>query len=156
MKKYVCFFFAVICSIFLTACSGEEDAANLYKQEQPLELNIIIPESFSANHQETIMAVLIQDGKKVKGADYVHFEIWKQDGSVNYGMEEARDEENGTYSLRKSFDSEGLYFIKVHASNKGSIIMPQKQFIVGKLSESDISFLKKGAQIEDGSHENHH
>lgn len=156
MKKYTCFFFAVIFSLLLTACSDEKDVANLYKQEQPLELNIIIPELFTANHQETIKAVLTQDGEKVERADYVHFEIWKQDGSINYGMEEARAQEKGTYSLRKSFDSEGLYFIKVHASNNGSVIMPQKQFIVGKLSESDISFLKKGEQIEDGSHENHH
>ena len=156
VKKYVCFFFFVIFSLLLTACSGEKDAVNLYKQEKPLELSIIIPESFSANHQETIKAVLTQGGKKVEGTNYVHFEIWKQDGSVNYGMEESHDEGNGTYSLSKSFDSEGLYFIKVHASNNGSIIMPQKQFIVGKLSESDISFLKKGAQIQEGSHEHHH
>ena len=71
-------------------------------------------------------------------------------------MEEANNLGNGTYSISKDFDSEGLYFVKVHAGNKGSIIMPRKQFVVGELSESDLDFLRKGAQSEIEVHEHHH
>ena len=156
MKKNLCISFIFIFSLLLSACSLEQDVANLYKKEKPLESEIVIPESFSDNKQETIKVVLTQDGKKVEFADFVHFEIWKQDGSLNYNMEQAEEAGNGTYSLSKEFDSDGLYYIKVHASNDGSIIMPQKQFIVGKLSKSELEFLQKGLQKQNENHEHHH
>lgn len=156
MKKNICIFLIFIFILLLSACSLEKDAANQYKEETPLESEIIIPESFTANKQETIKVVLTQGGKRVRSADYVHFEIWKQDGSLKYSMEQAEAEGNGTYSLSKNFDSDGLYYIKVHASNDGSIIMPQKQFIVGKLSKSDLKILQKGMHKQEESHEHHH
>ncbi|MFE4143916.1 FixH family protein [Peribacillus sp. YIM B13472] len=156
MKKYICISLIFIFSLFLSACSLEKDVTNLYKEETPLEAEIIIPESFSVNTQETMKAVLTQGGQMVENADYVHFEIWKQDGSLKYSMEQAKEEGNGTYTLSKNFDSDGLYYIKVHASNDGSIIMPQKQFIVGKLSESELKFLQTGMQKQEESHGHHH
>jgi hypothetical protein len=96
-----------------------------------VESEIIIPKSFSDNKQETIKVFLTQAGKKVEDADFVHFEIWKQDGSLKNNMEEAEEKGSGVYSLNKNFDSDGLYYIKVHAGNDGSIIMPQKQYCRG-------------------------
>ncbi|RBW68824.1 FixH family protein [Bacillus taeanensis] len=142
-------------SILLSACSLKEDVSGLYKQETPIEAEIIIPEKFSEG-EETIKAVLTQSGKAVENAEFVHFEIWKQDGSVKYEMEQAEEEGDGTYSITKSFDSDGLYYVKVHARHNGSIIMPTKQFIIGELSSSELKFLQKGIQKEEGSHENHH
>ncbi len=156
MKKSISMFLIFVFSLSLSACSLKQDVAKLYKQETPLESEIIIPESISVNKLETIKVVLTQGDKKVEGADYVHFEIWKQDGSVKFNMEQAEEEGNGTYSLSKNLVSEGLYYIKVHASNDGSIIMPQKQFVVGELSESEIKFLRKGVPEQQESHEHHH
>ncbi|WP_078410600.1 FixH family protein [Priestia abyssalis] len=156
MKKYRWIFFIFTSSLLLSACSLKQDAANLYKQETPLESDIIIPASFSANQQETVKVLLTQGGKKVEDPDFVHFEIWKQDGSVKYPMEQAEEIGNGMYRLSKEFDREGLYYIKVHASSDGSIIMPQKQFIVGELSEKELKFLQEGLQIQEASHEHHH
>jgi hypothetical protein len=156
MKKnrYISFIF--VFSLLLSACSLKEDAADLYKKEKPLEADIMIPESFSDNGQETIQVVLTQDGKKVEGADFVHFEIWKQDGFLTYNMEQAEEAGNGTYMLSKELDSDGLYYIKVHASNDGSTIMPQKQFIVGELSKSELEFLQKDLPKQNENHEHHH
>ncbi|MDQ0243260.1 hypothetical protein J2S09_000796 [Bacillus fengqiuensis] len=156
MKKYSWIFFIFTSSLLLSSCSLKQDAANLYKQETPLESEIIIPTSFSANKQETVKVILTQGGKKVEDPDYVHFKIWKQDGSVKYPMEQAEEVGNGMYRLSKDFSSEGLYYIKVHASSDGSIIMPQKQFVVGKLSEKELEFLQKGLQKQEESHEHHH
>jgi YtkA-like len=156
VKKNIGISLIFIFSLLLSACSLEPDVANLYKKEKPLESEIIIPESFSENEQETIKVVLTQDGKKIEGADFVHFEIWKQDGSLNYSMEEAEDLGNGTYSISKEFDRDGLYYVKVHASNDDSIIMPQKQFIVGELSKSELEFLQKSLQKQNENHEHHH
>ncbi|KKI88654.1 hypothetical protein WQ54_31085 [Bacillus sp. SA1-12] len=156
MKNKIQPVFVLILSLFLSACSLKEDAADLYQKESPLEAEIIIPETFSNNNQENIKVVLTQDGKKVEGADYVHFEIWKQDGSLHYNMEQAKEVGNGKYALSKDFDSNGLYYIKVHASNNGSIIMPQKQFVVGGLTESELQYLKQDLPKNDAVHEHHH
>jgi hypothetical protein len=156
VRKSICISFILHVSLLLSACSLDQDVANLYKEETPLEVEIILPQSFSDNKQETIKATLSQDGKRITRADFVHFEIWKQDGSLIYGMEEAEEIGNGMYSITKEFDRNGLYYIKVHAGNNGSIIMPQKQFIVGELSESELKFLQKGLQKQSESHEHHH
>lgn len=156
LKKNISIFLIFTLSLLLSACSLKQDVASLYKQEAPLESQIIIPKSFSANKKETIKVILTQDDKRVKNPDYVHFEIWKQDGSVKYNMEPAENVGNGMYSLSKEFESDGLYYVKVHASSNGSIIMPQKQFIVGKLSKSELEFLQKGKQKQSGNHEHHH
>ncbi|MGM7722977.1 FixH family protein [Metabacillus sp. Hm71] len=152
----ICMYLFFMIGLMLSACSLKEDVALLYKQETPLESEIIIPTSFSDNEKEIIKVILTQEGKRVNDPDFVHFEIWKQDGSVHYSMEEAKELGNGTYSISKDFDSEGLYFVKVHASQNGSMIMPQKQFIVGELSKSELEYLQKGAQKQNAPHEHHH
>ncbi len=148
--------FILMFSLLLSACSLDEDVASLYRQEQPLQADILIPESFSENQQETIEVLLTQNGTNVTEPDFVHFEIWKQDGDVHYPMVEAELVGEGAYSITKSFEEDGLYFVKVHASSKGSIIIPQKQFIVGELSASDLEFLQKGAKVEQKVEDHHH
>ncbi|WP_254179063.1 FixH family protein [Cytobacillus oceanisediminis] len=153
VKKYV---FMILLLSFLSACSLNENAAELYKQETPLKLEIQTPDTFTAGEQETVKATLTQDGKPADHTDFVHFEIWKQDGTVYYGMEEADNEGGGVYSISKDFDKDGLYFVKVHAQQGGSLIMPQKQFIVGELSKSDVEFLQKGTGKQEAGQGHHH
>ncbi|QCR34122.1 FixH family protein [Lysinibacillus sp. SGAir0095] len=156
MKRMKYIFFVSVSCILLSACSLKEDVAELYKKESPMEAEIIIPDTFVNNEKEIIKAVLTQNGEKVEGADYVHFEIWKQDGTLHYYMEPAKEMGNGIYALSKDFDSNGLYYIKVHASKNGSIIMPQKQFVVGDLSKEELEYLQKDIPTNEGVHEHHH
>ncbi|PAD67524.1 hypothetical protein CHH83_18385 [Bacillus sp. 7586-K] len=155
-KKRCILLIVIISTLFLSACSLKQDVEKLYKEEAPLQAEIIIPNNFSANEQEMIKVILTQKGKRVEDADFVHFEIWKQDGSIKYSMEEAKELGNGIYSISKDFDHDGLYFVKVHAGHNGSIIMPKKQFVVGELSESELDSLQKGTQNENEGHEHHH
>ena len=53
-------------------------------------------------------------------------------------MTDAVEVGDGVYTVTKTFDNEGLYFIK-HSGNNGSIIIPQKPFAVGKLSEAELA-----------------
>ncbi len=153
MKKIL---FLIILGVLLGGCSLAENTEDLYKKERPLQAEIILPDSFAADEDVPIRAVLTQNGEKVAGADYVHFEIWKRDGSVHYPMEEADDEEEGVYQLTKKFEQDGVYIIKVHASSAGSLIMPQKQFVVGELTEAELEELMKEGEAPSGSHEGHH
>jgi hypothetical protein len=148
--------FLIVLGVLLGGCSLAENTEDLYEKEEPLEADIILPESFAAGEDVTIQAVLTQDGKKVPGADFVHFEIWKRDGTVHYPMEEAEDEGEGVYQLTRKFKADGVYTIKVHASSAGSLIMPQKRFVVGELTEAELEELMKEGEAPSGSHEGHH
>ncbi|WP_306009973.1 FixH family protein [Bacillus sp. MMSF_3328] len=148
--------FLIVMGVLLGGCSLDDNAEELYKIEQPLQAEIMLPDSFAAGEDVPIRAVLTQNGEKVAGADYVHFEIWKRDGSVHFPMEEAADEGEGVYQLTKKFEQDGVYIIKVHASSAGSLIMPQKQFVVGELTEAELEELMKEGEAPSGSHEGHH
>ncbi|WP_078546383.1 FixH family protein [Litchfieldia alkalitelluris] len=156
MNKNVVVLFFLFFTIFLSACSLEPDVAQKYKQEKPLVADIVIPETFSFTDSSTFKVVLHQDGAVVNGADFVHFEMWNHDGSVNYGMEEVVEVGDGIYQISKAIKSDGLYYIMVHAGNNGSIIMPRKQFVVGELSESELEFLQNGTQMKEQSNGDHH
>jgi hypothetical protein len=148
--------FLIVMGLLLGGCSLDENTEELYKIEQPLQVEVILPDSFAAGEDVPIRAVITQNGKKVADADYVHFEIWKRDGTVHYPMEEATDEGEGVYQLTKKFEQDGVYTIKVHASSAGSLIMPQKRFVVGELTEAELEELMKEGEAPSGGHEGHH
>ncbi|BDH60358.1 hypothetical protein MTP04_04880 [Lysinibacillus sp. PLM2] len=154
--KFIQSLLIILLTCILSACTADPNARQLYKQEIPLEAEIILPEPFETTNAATIKVNLTQDGEKVETPDYVHFEIWKRDGTVKYGMTEARNDGDGQFSLTKGFESEGLYYVQVHASNNGSIIMPTKQFIVGQLSEGDKQALQADAPVTGGHSGGHH
>lgn len=139
--------------ILLSACS--DASATFYKQESPLEIQMEIP-TIVKNQASTIQLTLMQDGKKVTNASFVHLEVIKQDGNMNYGMSEMTNEGNGIYSKEITLSNDGLYFINIHAENNQSIITPSQQVIVGQLTENDIVFLHKTTPSVETNHEGHH
>ncbi|MDT3762769.1 FixH family protein [Priestia filamentosa] len=155
-KRYMYIGFFFLFSLLLSACSTKPDAAKQYKMEHPLQAEIILPKSLSTNTETTFRVNLTQEGKKVENPDYVHFEIWKQDGSVKFPMEQAEKEKRGTYRLTKKLKQDGLYYVQVHASKGGDPIMPKKQFIVGELSKSELELLQDGAPKQENGHQHHH
>lgn len=116
----------------------------------------MLPNQLVANTPEKFSIGLRQKGKPVKAAEYVFFEISKGDGSVKPIEEKAKVEGNGTYSITKTFPQEGLYYLKVHASSDGSIIMPTKKFIVGKLSDDDRKKVSDQINKKEFHDEHHH
>nr|WP_106783071.1 FixH family protein [Lysinibacillus timonensis] len=155
-KKIQSIVIILFACLVLGACSADPNASQLYIQESPLEAEIILPEPFEPTEAATIQVNLTQNGVKVENPEYVHFEIWKRDGTANYGMTEAHNDGNGRFSLSHGFEREGLYYLQVHASYNGSIIMPTKQFIVGELSESDKQALLSDVPASGGHTGGHH
>lgn len=140
--------------ILLGACAPKEDAADLYKQEFPLEADVTLPDPYTS--KEPIKIVLTQDGEKVENANFVHVEVWKADGSFRQGMEEAENEGKGLYTFKTDLKEEGLYYVKVHAGSNGSTIMPTKPLAVGELSKADIEALNGNAPQQSGGSGHHH
>ena len=154
MKTMIKYFPILFVCMVLGACAPKEDAAELYHQESPLQADITMPNDFSGS--DPIKIELTQDKQKVEDADYVHVEIWKGDGSFHDGMEEAEDAGDGVYTFTKKLTEDGLYYIKVHAGNNGSTIMPTLPFAVGELSKADVEALNDQTPAESGDHSQHH
>lgn len=153
MKKI---FLIVIIGLLLGGCSLKEDAAELYLQEQPLHAEVVLPEIITSGEQVPIKVILTQEGKKVEEVDSVEFEIWKHDDATHATIEQPDKLEEGIYGINKTFDHDGLYYIKIHASKGGAIIMPQVQIVVGELSKSELEYLQKDVREKEESHDHHH
>ncbi len=106
--------------------------------------------------KQTFEATVWREAKPAQQVDYVHFEIWKADGTVRYSMEPAEEKKPGVYTIAKALPKSGLYYVKAHASSEGAMIMPTRQFIVGKLSAQDLKILQGGAKPAGGSSGHHH
>lgn len=153
MKKV---FLIAIIGLLLGGCSLKEDAAELYLQKQPLHAEVVLPEIITSEEQVPIKVILTQDGKKVEEVDSVEFEMWKHDDSLDTTIEHPDKLEEGIYGINKRFDRDGLYYIKIHASKGGAIIMPQFQVVVGELSKSELEFLQKDVREKEEGHHHHH
>lgn len=155
MKTYVQVLFVLLLGVLLAACSLREDAASLYKQEHVLQIDIILPDPVVLHESQSYQARLEQNGSMVGDAQDVSFTFWK------YGTPEqteeivARNEGNGIYSVEKALESDGLYFVKVHATANGSTVMPTKRFAVGELSPEEEASLQPEHQHHHG-HDAHH
>ncbi|WP_226669773.1 FixH family protein [Metabacillus litoralis] len=156
MKSKFFYLLPMLLLLLVSACSNQKDVVKLYPQESPINIDILLPETITVNENTNFKVQLNQAGKALENPDFVHFEIWNQEGTVYHSMEEAVEEGNGIYSLSKELEQEGLYFIKVHASSNGSIIIPQKQFVVGRLTEKNEEFLLKGSKPDVEGHDSHH
>ena len=148
----------IVTSSGLAGCAVTSDAAQQYAVSIPLSVKFEIPKVLKADQEKQYRfgATLWQDQQEVKRADYVHFEIWKADGTLRYSMEPADETKPGMYSIKKTLPKTGLYYIKVHASSNGAMIMPTRQFIVGELSANDLKILQGGAKPAGGSSGHHH
>lgn len=153
MKKV---FLIAIIGLFLGGCSLKEDVAELYLQEQPLHAEVVLPEIIKSEEQVPINVILTQDGKKVEEVDSVEFEMWKHDDALHATIEQPEKCEEGIYGINKTFDRDGLYYIKIHASKDGAIIMPQVQVVVGELSKSELEFLQNDVPEKEEGHDHHH
>lgn len=156
MKNKRLLLLCILCISILSACSLRDDAADLYRQENPLQVKIAMPESVDRNENFTVEAVLTESAASIEEANFVHFEIWKQDHSIHFPMEEATFIDKGRYEMEFQLEEDGLYYLEVHAGNNGSIVSPRQQFIVGELSEAELNALKEGSVKEQESSDSHH
>ncbi|MFC0525460.1 FixH family protein [Pontibacillus salicampi] len=147
--------FLFLC-LLLSACSLNENAVDLYEQQDPLIPDITLPATFSDNTEEEIKVTLTQNGSIIKEVDTVEIEIWKQDGTYHSGVKKAQLGSLGQYSVKAPFDKDGLYVVQIKASVEDKMIMPEQQIIVGELSKSDREYLQQQAPKPMQSHEGHH
>lgn len=132
MKRIFLLLVAVI--LVGTACTAKEDN-NTSSQEapQPIEVEILTPDTLEAGKEITIEAKVTQGKEAVEDADEVLFELWK-DGDENHDEIEGTHQGEGIYSIKQTFPEDGVYYVIAHVTARNMHNMPKKELIVGDVS----------------------
>jgi hypothetical protein len=131
MKKLLVTFIMAIGII--TGCSSD-DKAGQKETESPsldiIEVSIEAPETVNLNEEVLIQAHVTQGTDKVDDAQEVKFEI-SQAGIDKNEMLMAENNGNGTYSVKKTFEVNGIYTVTAHVTARSMHSMPSKDITVG-------------------------
>jgi uncharacterized lipoprotein NlpE involved in copper resistance len=132
MKKLLISLFLLIG--VLTGCSNQSKAEDTGSNEVPKMVEVTIktiPQQLIINKSTKIEALVTQGNDKVSDASEVKFELWKS-GQDKHEMFKAKNEGNGIYSISKTFQTSGKYFVTAHVTAREMHVMPNQQFTVNK------------------------
>ena len=90
-----------------------------------------VPQTITVNKATKIEAIVTQGNDKVSDAEEVKFEVWKS-GQDKHEMLEAKNDGKGIYSINKTFQSEGKYYVTVHVTARNMHVMPNQELNVQK------------------------
>jgi hypothetical protein len=154
VKKGLGFLSMIILLLLSTACSLHANVEDLYEQAKPLNADILLPENISLHQKQALKVRLTQEGKIVEDATSLQFEIWNKDHPEDRETVVAQYEGNGMYRSEKTFNEDGIYYVKADVKARNLHVMPTKLVIVGKVSEKELQSLHS-TQDHTGHH-NHH
>ncbi|HSP21563.1 MAG TPA: FixH family protein [Planococcus sp. (in: firmicutes)] len=132
--------------LMLAGCGMEEesvDNATAAEQEvQELEVEVLTEAKGEAG-EWTLEAYVSQGGEAVNDADEVKFEVFeagKKDESVKTDYTDVKD---GVYSVKHTFQEDGVYYFIPHVTARSLHTMPTQQVIVGKVTDEEIQRAEK-------------
>lgn len=130
-----------VLAFMLAGCGMEEesvDNASAAEQEvQELEVEVLT-EAEGETGEWMLEAYVSQGGEAVNDADEVKFEVFeagKKDTSVKTDYTDMKD---GVYSVKHTFQEDGVYYFISHVTARGLHTMPTQQVIVGKVTDEEI------------------
>ncbi|MRH41996.1 hypothetical protein GH741_04815 [Aquibacillus halophilus] len=152
MKQVI---YSVVLVFILIGCGqNNNDSSDGQNDIVPVAISVDLqaPETVEIHEVVTIEAVVTQGEEAVDDADEVVFEIWKEAAKESSETLESKHEGDGVYSLEKTFDEEGVYFVQSHVTAREMHTMPQAEIVVGNPEETE------EAQVDDAdtSEEEHH
>jgi Tfp pilus assembly protein PilP len=133
MKKMVLITLIAFIILSLSACAQQEE------EEIPQFLDVqltVTPEHAEKGEPVLFEAKVTYGEEQVTDADEVSFEIWRANDEKHEKVE-VEHKENGVYSLEKTFDIDGTYYIYAHVTARSMHNMPKKEFVVGTASEKE-------------------
>ncbi|WP_404350351.1 FixH family protein [Sutcliffiella horikoshii] len=134
MKKLT-LFFSLLSLMMLAACgsTNNNENTNGNNDEVPsmVEVEIKLPEAVEPNEEVKVEALVTQGEENVDDAHEVKFEIWKQGQEADHEMIEATNDGSGIYSIMKTFEEEGFYYIVAHTTARDMHVMPRVELTVG-------------------------
>jgi len=127
--------------LMLAGCGMEEESADnaaaAEQEVQGLEVEVLT-EPKGETGEWTLEAFVSQGGEAVNDADEVKFEVFeagKKDDSVKIDYTDVKD---GIYSVKHTFQEDGVYYFIPHVTARSLHTMPTQQVIVGQVTDEEI------------------
>lgn len=137
MKKIRLIFLSFLCVLALASCSSQKEKQSSIPKM--LDVNLTIsPQKGVVNQSITFNATVTQGKERVNDAEEVTFEIWRS-MNPNHEKIDVKKGKNGVYSLTKTFQQDGTYYVISHITARGMHNMPKKEFVIGQPSEEENS-----------------
>lgn len=137
MRQFILFLSLALIFI-LTGCGSDNKVEGNQQELKVLEVQLELPtDKVNPDEEVSIKAIVTYGDEKVENADEVKFQIWepgKEDEEENIIADHQGD---GVYSIKKSFDHDGVYYIIAHVTAKDMHTMPRKELIVGNATAPD-------------------
>ena len=129
MKKVL--LLVLLTMTFLAACNTDKNNAN-ETELKPLDVEInISPEKVNPDEEVKIDALVTYGDEKVEDADEVKFQIWEKGKEHEDEFINGDHIGDGTYSITKSFDHDGVFYVVAHVTARSMHNMPKEEMIVG-------------------------
>lgn len=130
MKKI----YIVLLSSFILLISACASNSSDYKADIPQIIDVKIhttPDTIDPGKPVTIEAWVTQGADYVNDADEVLFEIWnKAKPDEEHELIKGKLQGKGIYSIQKTFESPGSYYVVSHVTARGIHNMPRKELTV--------------------------
>jgi len=123
----------------LAACNNDNDTDQSQESEElkMLEVDFEVVDKADVGETVELNAIVTYGDEKVKDADEVTFEYWKQGNEEDSTKIEANNNEDGTYTAQVSFDSDGVYEMYAHTTARDLHTMPKKSITIGDGASSN-------------------
>ena len=127
--------------LMLAGCGMEENSAdNASAAEQEVqELKVqVLTEPEGETGEWTLEAYVSYGGEAVNDATEVKFEVFeagKKDESVKIDYTDVKD---GVYSIKHTFQEDGVYYFIPHVTARSMHTMPTQQVVVGRVTDEEI------------------
>ncbi|WP_347551912.1 FixH family protein [Pseudalkalibacillus hwajinpoensis] len=135
MKKIGSWISIVSVAVVLAAC-GQENVNNSENDTtgeetvETLDVTLDTPETADAGEALTFTATVTQGDEKVNDAEEVMFEVWEEGAKDDSEMIEASNDGEGVYSIKKTFESGGTYFVQSHVTARNLHTMPKNEIAI--------------------------
>ncbi|HWO75297.1 MAG TPA: FixH family protein [Bacillus sp. (in: firmicutes)] len=147
----------LLMAFLLAGCGKEEHAPNGNNEQIPemIEVDLSVPEQTSPGEEITIEAKVTQGGEEVEDADSVKFEIWNKEDKETSVIKPYENKSGGTYAVKHTFPSDGVYVVQVHVDARNLHVMPLSEVQVGEGAAADHSHSETEHHENTTGHDHH-
>ncbi|MBD8068561.1 FixH family protein [Bacillus sp. PS06] len=144
-----------IVSLLLMGCGNNEENSQT-NELVPLNVEIEIqPETIDVNEAVTFNAFVTYGDEVVEDANEVQFQIWEKGNEDEDEFIDGPHVGDGVYSIEKTFDHDGTYYVVAHVTARNMHNMPKKEFVVGEVSLNEHEH-DHDEEMKDEDEEHHH
>ncbi|WP_047980290.1 FixH family protein [Ornithinibacillus contaminans] len=163
-KSYISLLLISLILVLLAACGKEDtNATDESSDDVPEMINVDVqfdPETdeIALGDTFTISATVTQGSENVNDADEVEFEFWKEGQSdEEHELIPGEFQADGIYSIEKTVEEAGTYYVIAHVTAREMHVMPQTEFVIGgeEATHEEHAEHDHGSEADSG-HDHHH